>query len=43
MTDDFDAELKLTMNSQNTNAGNATSEPFCIDGTTQPVLLVDRT
>jgi iron complex outermembrane receptor protein len=37
--DDFDASLKLTMNSQRTNAGNASSEPFCTDGTTQPVLL----
>jgi outer membrane receptor protein involved in Fe transport len=38
-TDDFDAELKLTENAQRTNAGNATSEPFCTNGTTQAKLL----
>jgi outer membrane receptor protein involved in Fe transport len=38
-TDDFDANLKLMMNSQERNAGNASSEPFCINGQSQPVLL----
>lgn len=38
-TEDFAANLKVTVNSQNRNAGNASSEPFCINGQTQPVLL----
>lgn len=38
-SDDFDANFKLLMNSQERNAGNASSEPFCINGQTQPVLL----
>lgn len=38
-TDDFDANFKLMVNSQERNAGNASSEPFCINGMTQPVLL----
>ncbi len=38
-TEDFDANLKVTVNSQDRNAGNASSEPFCIGGQTQPVLL----
>jgi iron complex outermembrane receptor protein len=36
---DFDASLKLTLNSQERNAGNSGTEPFCINGQTQPVLL----
>jgi iron complex outermembrane receptor protein len=38
-TEDFDANLKVMMNSQERNAGNASSEPFCINGQSQPVLL----
>lgn len=38
-TEDFDANLKIMMNSQERNAGNASSEPFCINGQSQPVLL----
>ncbi len=38
-TDDFDANLKVTMNKQERNAGNASTEPFCVNGQTQPVLL----
>jgi len=38
-SDDFDANFKLMVNSQERNAGNASSEPFCINGQTQPVLL----
>jgi len=38
-TKDFDARFKLLLNSQTRNAGNATTEPFCIGGVTQPVLL----
>jgi len=41
-TETFDALFKLTSNSQQTNAGNATSEPFCISPTTSPVLLGTR-
>lgn len=37
-TDDFDANLKVMMNSQERNAGNASSEPFCINGQARPVL-----
>ena len=37
-SDTFDANFKLMMNSQERNAGNASSEPFCINGQTQPVL-----
>ncbi|CAN7633881.1 TonB-dependent receptor [Phenylobacterium sp. LjRoot225] len=37
-TADFDAKFKLMMNSQTRNAGNAMTEPFCINGQTQPVL-----
>ncbi len=36
--DDFDAMLKLMTNSQERNAGNASSEPFCVRPTTEPVL-----
>lgn len=38
-TANFDARFKLAVNSQDRNAGNATTEPFCIGATTQPVLL----
>ena len=38
-SESFDANLKVTGNSQERNAGNASSEPFCINGQTQPVLL----
>ena len=38
-TEDFDANFKVMVNSQERNAGNASSEPFCINGQTQPVLL----
>jgi iron complex outermembrane receptor protein len=38
-TKDFDARFKLLVNSQKRNAGNANTEPFCINGQTQPVLL----
>lgn len=38
-THDFDAKFKLLLNSQKRNAGNANTEPFCINGQTQPVLL----
>jgi iron complex outermembrane receptor protein len=38
-TDDFDATLKVNENAQWTNAGNATSEPFCTNGTNQALLL----
>ncbi len=38
-TDSFDANLKFTLNSQERNAGNASSEPFCINGQTQPTLV----
>jgi len=38
-TDNFTANLKLTYNDQKRNAGNATSEPFCLAPTTQPVLM----
>ena len=38
-SDEFDANFKLMVNSQERNAGNASSEPFCINGQTQPVLL----
>ena len=41
-TDDFDANFKLLMNSQERNAGNASSEPFCINGQTTPVILGTR-
>jgi outer membrane receptor protein involved in Fe transport len=37
--DDFDAKLKVMLNKQTRNAGNSTTEPFCINGQTQPVLL----
>lgn len=37
--EDFDANLKLMWNQQERNAGNASSEPFCIGDTTTPVLL----
>jgi iron complex outermembrane receptor protein len=35
----FDAEIKWTRNSQSQNGGNATTEPFCFNGTTSPTLL----
>jgi len=38
-SDSFTANLKLTYNDQKRNAGNSTSEPFCLAPTTQPVLL----
>lgn len=38
-TDDFDANLKIMWNRQERNAGNASSEPFCIGDTTTSVLL----
>jgi outer membrane receptor protein involved in Fe transport len=38
-TSDFTANLKLTYNDQKRNAGNSTSEPFCLAPTTEPVLL----
>lgn len=38
-TDDFDANLKVMWNQQERNAGNASSEPFCVGDTTTPVLL----
>ncbi|WP_161829877.1 TonB-dependent receptor [Steroidobacter agaridevorans] len=41
-SDDFDANFKLMMNSQERNAGNASSEPFCINGQTTPVILGTR-
>ena len=34
-----DANFKLTINHQHDNAGNATSEPFCVAPTTVPTLL----
>lgn len=37
--DDFDANLKLLWNKQERNAGNASSEPFCVGDTSTPVLL----
>lgn len=37
--DDFDANLKLMWNQQERNAGNASSEPFCVGDTSTPVLL----
>jgi outer membrane receptor protein involved in Fe transport len=37
--DDFDATLKVMLNSQERNAGNASSEPFCVNGRTNPVIL----
>jgi outer membrane receptor protein involved in Fe transport len=36
--DDFDATLKLMTNTQQRNAGNASTEPFCVGATTAPVL-----
>lgn len=36
--DDFDANLKVMWNQQERNAGNASSEPFCVGDTTTPVL-----
>jgi len=38
-TEDFDAKLKLLVNSQERNGGNATTEPFCVGDTETPVLL----
>jgi outer membrane receptor protein involved in Fe transport len=37
--DDFTANLKVLLNSQNRNGGGGTTEPFCINGATQPLLL----
>lgn len=37
-TEDFEANLKLAVNDQERNAGNASSEPFCVGSTTQPVI-----
>lgn len=37
-TEDFEANLKLAINDQERNAGNSSSEPFCIGGKTQPVI-----
>lgn len=37
-TDNFDANLKLMRNTQERNAGNASSEPFCIGSTSTPVI-----
>lgn len=37
-TEDFEANLKVAINDQERNAGNASSEPFCIGGKTQPVI-----
>ena len=37
-SEDFDANLKVQLNSQERNAGNASSEPFCINGQTTPVI-----
>jgi len=38
-TSDFEAKLKVLLNEKTTNGGSATSEPFCINGVTQPVTL----
>jgi outer membrane receptor protein involved in Fe transport len=38
-TNDFDAKFKLLVNQQKRNAGNATTEPFCINDQITPVLL----
>lgn len=37
-TDDFTAKLKLMVNSQYRNGGNASTEPFCVGGLEVPVL-----
>lgn len=37
-TDTLEANLKLTYNDQKRNAGNTTSEPFCLAPTTVPIL-----
>lgn len=37
-TSDFEAKLKVLLNEKTTNGSSATSEPFCIGGTTQPVV-----
>lgn len=37
--EDFDANFKVMVNSQERNAGNSSSEPFCIGDTKEPVLL----
>lgn len=37
-TSDFEAKLKVLLNEKTTNGSSATSEPFCINGVTQPVI-----
>lgn len=38
-TSDFEAKLKVLLNEKTTNGSSATSEPFCINGVTQPVMV----
>lgn len=38
-TNDFDAKFKLLMDSKRNNGADGSSEPFCINGQTQPVLV----
>jgi outer membrane receptor protein involved in Fe transport len=38
-TEDFDASFKWMRNSQERNAGNASSEPFCVGSTADPVIV----
>ena len=37
-TSDFEAKLKFLLNEKTTNGASATSEPFCINGVTQPII-----
>lgn len=39
-SEDFDVTLKWMKDAQHRNSGNATTEPFCIEPTTQPIVTV---
>lgn len=38
-SESFNAKFKLLLNEKTSNSGSATSEPFCTDGQTQPLIV----